>query len=200
MSYALLAALLTPIWFPPIRLILLFRSGNFRARAFVWFYLVAFIGAAGGISYLSARNYPSGIGEAVVLLFAWIIMLVAMAIDLLSPASPLARKASIDPTPGATISPYRKSGSISAALALLIVALAMFTIFFNGDSAMVVFIRHRLFAPATFLQNWLGAYKIPIYAFIFVVWFFISYATLILIWFIRRKAARMGMERDDRLL
>ena len=73
---------LAPAWVPPLRwAIFLLRKEKTSSRAFVWCYTVAFIWAAGGVSYQWAIQIPSGIGYAFVLLSAWLIMLAGIVTD-----------------------------------------------------------------------------------------------------------------------
>jgi hypothetical protein len=73
---------LAPAWVPPLRwAIFLLRKEKTSSRAFVWWYSVAFIWAAGGVSFQLAIQIPSGIGYALVLLSAWPMMLAGIVSD-----------------------------------------------------------------------------------------------------------------------
>jgi multidrug transporter EmrE-like cation transporter len=150
----------------------------------------------GGILYLWALSYPSGIGEAIVLVIGWIALLIAIATDLVGRVSSFTKTTGNSRSiPISTDSRIRKYGFISLALALLGIAVAIFTNVFNGGGyAVLLLISRRLFSPATFLQNWLGAYEVPIYVFVFATWFAVSYAVLMLIWFVRCKSQKTGRE------
>lgn len=81
-AHAIITLLMTPVWLPPIRLMIyLFGSQRRWPRASVWFYGLAFVWAAAGVSYQLAIRIPSGIGYAIVLVAGWLILLFGIALD-----------------------------------------------------------------------------------------------------------------------
>jgi hypothetical protein len=78
----IIAGLLAPIWLPLIRFgISLFRPKKSKLRAYVWCYAVAFIWAAGWVSFQWVIRVPSGIGYGLALISAWLVMLPGIAAD-----------------------------------------------------------------------------------------------------------------------
>lgn len=80
-SFVLIAILLTPAWFPTIRLAFLQFRGQLKMRPFVVFYLLTFFWTVGGISFLWLGKVPSGILYGFVLLIGWLLFLVALLAD-----------------------------------------------------------------------------------------------------------------------
>lgn len=81
-SYTFIAILMTPVWFPPVRFaISLVHQNASQSRAFVWYYVVAFIWAAGWVSFQWAIQIPSGIGYALALFTAWPVLIIGVSKD-----------------------------------------------------------------------------------------------------------------------
>lgn len=88
-SVALIAILLTPAWFPAIRLAFLQFRGQLEFRPFIVLYLLSFVWTVGGISFLWLGKAPSGILYGVVLLIAWLLFIFALLADSLPNKSKL---------------------------------------------------------------------------------------------------------------
>ncbi|MDP1862483.1 MAG: hypothetical protein Q8K52_01080 [Thiobacillus sp.] len=82
-AYAFIAFLMAPVWFPIVRVVLSFFQPRKRwvLAAYVWYYIVAFVWAVGGVAYQWEIQVPSGIGYFFVLLIGWFILVSGMSLD-----------------------------------------------------------------------------------------------------------------------
>lgn len=83
-DYALIAILMTPVWFPPVRFAISLARKNTtqsQSRPFVWYYVITFIWAGGWVTFQWAIQIPSGIGYGLALFTAWPVMIIGMSKD-----------------------------------------------------------------------------------------------------------------------
>lgn len=81
-KYIFLAAALAPIWFPLVRFLATFLLSRKRwNRPCNWAYAITLVWSGGLVWFFWVSRMPSGIPYGIVLLVGWIVLLLAIVLD-----------------------------------------------------------------------------------------------------------------------